>query len=273
MNNITIIIPIHQYTNETCNLLIDALKSVGDDKNVIISTVSEIATDLFNLINENNFTNNVTIITDDASENSKSDFATLVNYGVNNVTTDWFSILEFDDTYTNIWWDNVKKYIEYMPSCSVFLPLTELTEFGSNKFIGYGNEAPWATSFSNEVGYIDNDCLQEYFDFYLTGGVFNTKDWKNVGGLKPSIKLTFWYEFLLRLTNLNKKVYVIPKLGYKHYLNRPSSLYAIYNDTISEKEGNWWYELSRQEYFFKEDRNKVYTPIEDENNENNGDRI
>lgn len=275
MSNITIIIPVHEFTKDTEVLLVDAIKSVGEGKEIIISTVGSIATDIFNLVHDNDLSNGVTIVTDDTIEDPKSDFATLVNFGVNNVNTDWFSILEFDDTYTNIWWKNVEKYIEYMPSCSVFLPLSELTEFGTNKFIGYGNEAPWATSFSNEVGYIDNDCLQEYFDFYLTGGVFNTKDWKNAGGLKPSMKLTFWYEFLLRLTNLNKKVYVIPKLGYKHYLNRPSSLYAIYNDTISEKEGNWWYELSRQEYFFKEDRNKTYNPIEedDENvNINYGDR-
>ena len=90
----------------------------------------------------------------------------------------------------------------------MFLPLEELIDYNKNNFIGYGNEAPWASSFSNDIGYIDNDCLQQYFDFYLTGGVFNTEDWINQGGLKPSIKISFWYEFLLRITNNNKKVFV-----------------------------------------------------------------
>ena len=268
MNNLTVIIPVHQSNEDTNKMLVKAIRSVGDAP-IIISTTSDLTSDLFNWIHNNGLADNVTVIADNKSEASSNDFCTLVNYGVNEVTTDWFSILEFDDEYRNNWWDNIEKYISYMPACSVFLPLTELKNFNDNSFIGYGNEAPWATSFSNEVGYIDNDCLQEYFDFYLTGGVFNTKDWRTVGGLKSSMKLTFWYEFLLRLTNQNKKVYVIPKLGYTHYLNRPNSIYELYNNTIDEKEGNWWYELARQEYFFKDDRKKSYQLNNEDNNGEN----
>ena len=270
-NNLTVIIPVHKCNEDVNNLLLESVRSVGEMP-ILISTTPDLVSDLFNMMHDNGFGDQVTVISDSASETINNDFCSLVNYGVSHVNTEWFSILEFDDVYRSNWWDNIDKYIEYMPSCSVFLPLTELKDFRNMSFIGYGNEAPWATSFSNEVGYIDNDCLQEYFDFYLTGGVYNTKDWKNVGGLKSSIKLTFWYEFLLRLTNQNKKVYVIPKLGYTHYLNRPNSIYEVYNNTIDEKEGNWWYELARQEYFFKEDRNKTYTPnINDD--DNNGDNI
>lgn len=268
MNNLTVIIPVHESTEMSNKMLANAVRSVGNFP-IIISTTEDIVSDIFNYLNDNNVAQNVTVISDSASDNVLSDFCTLVNYGVSQVTTDWFSILEFDDEYRNNWWDNVEKYIAYMPSCSVFLPLTELKNFADNSFIGYGNEAPWATSFSNEVGYIDNDCLQEYFDFYMTGGVFNTKDWKASGGLKVSMKLTFWYEFLLRLTNQNKKVYVIPKLGYTHNLNRPNSIYELYNNTIDEKEGNWWYELARQEYFFKDDRKKVYQPNHEDNDGEN----
>ena len=102
----------------------------------------------------------------------------------------------------------------------------------------------------------------EYFDFYLTGGVYRTSDWIECGGLKPSIKLTFWYEYLLRATNKGQKVYVIPKLGYKHYLNRPQSLLDIYTHTVDEKESKWWYDLSKEEFIHKEDRNKTYDPNE-----------
>ena len=146
------------------------------------------------------------------------------------------------------------------------MPLEELIDYDKNTFIGYGNEAPWATSFSNEVGHIDNDCLQQYFDFYMTGSVFNTEDWNNFGGLKPSIKISFWYEFLLRYTNKGKKVFVIPKLGYKHYVNRPDSIYDVYSKTIDEKESAWWFELAKQESLYKEDRNKTY-----ENNDEKGE--
>jgi hypothetical protein len=39
---------------------------------------------------------------------------------------------------------------------------------------------------------------------------------KTIGGYKPSIKLTFNYEFLLRFTNTGRNIMVIPKMGYKH---------------------------------------------------------
>ena len=166
--------------------------------------------------------------------------------------------MEFDDEFTDIWFKNVDEYIESDPDVSVFLPLTELIDFNDKKFIGYGNEAPWATSFSEEIGVIDNDCLQQYFDFNLTGSIFNVKDWNYCGGLKNSMKLVFWYEFLLRATHLGKKIMVIPKLGYKHYVDRENSLFEGYRNTIDEKESEWWFETAKKESFYQKDRNKTY---------------
>lgn len=250
-----VIVPLHEYDDNVKTLLKRALASVPEDVVVGISTTAKI---------QETYEKDILSIAEEVGANvgivgwgEESDFCTLVNK-MADTAHEWFTILEYDDEFTETWLSNVKKYIEYNPECSVFLPLEELIDFNSGKFIGYGNEAPWATSFSNEIGWIDHECLQQYFDFYLTGGVFNIKDWRNVGGLKSSIKLTFWYEFLLRLTNNGKKVFVIPKLGYKHYVNRPNSLYDQYGNTVTEKESNWWYELSRQEYFFKEDRKKTY---------------
>ena len=100
--------------------------------------------------------------------------------------------------------------------------------------------------------------MQNFFDFYLTGGVFNTDDWSEIGGLKESMKITFWYEFLLRATDKGKKVYVIPKVGYNHYLGRKDSLLDIYQNTINLDESKWWFDLARKEYHFKEDRKKTY---------------
>ena len=34
-------------------------------------------------------------------------FCSKVNYGVENCKTEWFSLLEFDDEYSPIWFDNV----------------------------------------------------------------------------------------------------------------------------------------------------------------------
>lgn len=250
--DITIIIPLHEFSSEVKEMLTSALKTVPSEYKVVISTSEKVMGKVEGL---DEF-NNVTFIT--KSKSKVVDFASLVNFAVESIDTKWFSILEYDDVYTDIWFRNVEKYMEFYPENSVFLPLTDLVEWGENKFVGYGNEAPWASSFSNEIGYIDNECLQDFFDFYMTGGVYNTEDWKNVGGLKPSIKLTFWYEFLLRLTQKGKKVMVVPKVGYIHIVNRPNSIYMSYKENMTQEESAWWFNLAKQECFFKEDRKKTY---------------
>ena len=260
MKDITVIIPLHKFDETIKPLLERAIKSIPKDLLVSISCgVNVNEKELYYL---NDIFEGIEI-TVPIEKDEKDDFCTLVNRKVEEIGTKWFTILEFDDIYTDIWFKNVDEYMKYYPETTVFLPLEEITDFNSNKFISYGNEAPWATSFSNEEGVIDNDCLQQFFDFYLTGGIFNTSDWLECGGLKPSIKLTFWYEFLLRITNMNKRVFVIPKLGYKHFVNRKESLISQYQETITEEESEKWFELAKQECLFKEDRNKTY----EENNE------
>lgn len=248
--DITVIIPLHVYDDEAKTLLETAINSVPNGYPLMIACSSEVAAHL------NDFTRSVSVV--DCGD--ESSFASLVNMAVNVLKTTWFSILEYDDTYTKIYFDEVENYVSHYPEVSVFGVLEDLTDFNTKKFIGYGNEATWASSFSNEMGYIDNDCLQEFFDFYLTGSLFNAKDWAAVGGLKPSIKVTFWYEFLLRLTDKNKKVFIIPKVGYNHMVDRQGSLYAQYRDNMSEEETKWWFDLAKQEYFYTKDRNKVYEP-------------
>lgn len=259
MKEISIIIPIHEYNEEVKTLMTRAIESVPNDYYIFISTISDLKEN-FNWVFE--LRDNIEITIND--NDNKSDFCTLVNNVVMRLGTKWFSILEFDDEFTKIWFENVEYEMKYKPEVSVFLPLEELIDFSTNKFIGYGNEAPWATSFSEEIGYIDNESLQQYFDFYLTGGIYNADDWRSQGGLKPSMKLTFWYEFLLRITKNGKKVYVVPKLGLVHYVDRENSLYDIYRKSIDEEESNWWFENAQKECYYLKDRNKVYEKGEGE---------
>ena len=251
--NILVVIPLHEFNENVEQMLKNAVNSVPSEYDVHISTTNSVYEEygehILNLFSDRNLSIYYN------SENENSDFCTLVNNSLDK-DSEWFSILEYDDTFNANWFSNVETYIDYKPDVSVFLPLTELIDYSNGNFIGYGNEAPWASSFSDEIGVIDNECIQQYFDFYMTGGVYNTKDFKDVGGLKPSIKLTFCYDFLLRITNNNKKVYVIPKLGYNHLLNRENSLYDYYQKNISEEEGKFWLDLARQDYFYKTERSK-----------------
>ena len=262
MKELVVIIPMHEFGKENIELLNKAVDSVPEEIKVVLSHSKNLDKRKLKGINER-----VSFV----AESEGDSFAELVNAAVDAVANDfkWFSILEFDDTYTPIWLDNAKKYIDFMPDVSVFMYLEDITDFTNGKYIGFGNEASWASSFSNEIGYIDNDCLQNYFDFYLTGSIFNTADWKELGGLKPQIKLTFWYEWLLRATNKGKKVFVIPKVGYNHALGRSGSLVEIYKESIGQEETQFLFDLAKREYFYhpsveREASKFVYKPQEDE---------
>ena len=258
MKELVVIIPMNEFGKENIELLNKAVESVPSELNVLLSVPN--GTDGKKL---KGISDRLGVV----SESEGSSFAELVNAAINTIEEKWFSILEFDDTYTPIWYDNAKKYIEFMPSTSVFMYLEDITDFNDGKYIGFGNEAAWASAFSNEIGFIDNDCLQNYFDFYMTGSIFNTADWKEVGGLKPSIKITFWYEWLLRATNKNKTVYVIPKVGYNHKLGRKGSLIETYKSTTDQEETQWWFDLAKREMYYKKDRKKEYKKEEPEKEE------
>lgn len=197
-------------------------------------------------------------------QNDETDFPSQINFAVDNCKTKYFSVLEFDDVYTPIWFDNVQKQIDMNLGISVFLPLTELldyskkTEEKDEEPVGYVNEAVWASSFSDNIGYLDLESLKVYMEFNTTGGIFNREDFISVGKLKSSMKLTFWYEYLLRAVNNGKKIYVIPKVGYRHHILRDDSLSDFYSKNMSTEEADFWVELAKKEYLFKKDRNKKY---------------
>ena len=50
-------------------------------------------------------------------------FANQVNRGVEISKSNWCSIMEFDDEYSNIWFKNAKKYMDIYSDVDVFLPI------------------------------------------------------------------------------------------------------------------------------------------------------
>ena len=247
MKDLVVIIPLHEYNKDVEKLLSKAVASVPNDIEIRLSCKNGLGEDL-----KKKYGKAKNIVIKEVMPDWPTDFASLVNSAVSD--SKWFSILEYDDEYTPIWFDNFKKYADFYPDISVFVPMEDLVDATDDKFAGIGNEAPWASSFSNEIGYIDNDCLQNFFDFYMTGAIFNTADWKEVGGLKSSVKLTFWYEWLLRATYKGKKIFVIPKVGYIHLLGRKGSIIDTYKETIDEKESDFWVSVAKKDYFYKDER-------------------
>ena len=257
MKKITIIIPVDKYDDTVKEMLRAAIRSSNEtSKNTPADLMYVGPKEVLDKIQEDNGIEVGSIYV----ENENTWFSAQINAAVKEVKTDYFSILEYDDEYTPIWFDNVAKYIETGDDIAVYLPLTEVFDYQHKEQgpIGYVNEAVWASSFSEKLGYFDNECLQDYLIFNTTGGVFRTKDFIEVGGLKESMKLSFWYEFLLRAINKGKNVFVIPKVGYFHTVNRNDSLATQYAQTMSDRESEFWVELARKEYLYKTDRKKTY---------------
>jgi hypothetical protein len=185
-----------------------------------------------------------------------------VNYGIKNAKGKWISLFEFDDEYSSIWFKNVKTYTEAYPEIQMFLPVVVETD-NKGVFAGFTNEATFAANFTQEVGFLTNDTLQNYQNFQTAGSVFKKEIIEDFGGFKPSIKLTFIYEFLLRLTYNSVSIMTIPKLGYKHTNMREGSIFWNYKfgeSVMTEDEVKFWIQTAKREYFFVEDRAIKYEP-------------
>jgi hypothetical protein len=179
-----------------------------------------------------------------------------INYGIKNAKGIWVSLFEFDDEYSSIWFKNVKKYIDSYPQTQIFLPVVVETD-EKGVFAGFTNEATFAANFSQEMGFLSNETLQEYQNFQTSGCVIKKSVIEDFGGFKSSIKLTYVYEFLLRLTYNSVSIMTIPKLGYKHSNMREGSIFWNYkfgDQKMLEDEVKFWIQTAKKEFFFVDDR-------------------
>jgi hypothetical protein len=256
--NISIILPVHELNEDTKKLFSNAVQSskeqiVRADELIIVAPKGSEVVTYLKSFDFGDYKNSVVI----AENDGETDFASQVNYGVNVCKSEWFSILELDDEYAKIWFKNVVTYRNAHPNVGIFMPI--IVDVNSdNQFIGFTNEAVWANSFSDELGMLDNNALLAYQNFNIDGMVIKKSVYEEFGGFKPSIKLTFIYEFLLRMTFKDVKVMVIPRFGYKHINQRLGSLFSKYKETMDPVEARWWLSTAKKEYYFPKDRKITY---------------
>lgn len=258
MNKITVIVPIHILTKNVENLLHNSINSVINNRKnseIDIKTLfvcpENIVTDLTNIMSGFKNLENYEILPNTSEQH---DYCSQINFAVSHIDDEWFSILEYDDVYSPYWFKSVKDYYYSRENVSLFLPINVQYEFDAPNIAQFCNEHVWANGFSETMGYIDFECLDNFYSFNLTGGIFNTNDFKKIGGFKPSIQVAFNYEFLLRLTHNKLKVFVVPKEGYTHILNREGSLLDRYYKEFDENAIKGWFDLAKCEYIYKEDR-------------------
>jgi len=256
--NISVILSVHELNEETKKLFNNAILSVAgqstlpDELIIVVPKGSE----AYEFMKSYDFGAIKSIVTI-AENEGETDFATQTNYGVSVAKSDWVSFLEYDDEYAAIWFKNVVKYREAHSDVEIFMPII-VDVNGDKEFIGFSNEAVWAHGFSDELGILDNNALLAYQNFSIDGVVMKKSLFQDFGGLKPSIKLTFVYEFLLRMTFKAVKTMVIPRFGYMHMNQRVGSLLASLKQTLNPNETKWWIAQAKKEYYFLKDRNTTY---------------
>lgn len=254
--SLSVILPIKSAKakdfDELFGKAINSLKEqkVDFEELVIVHTQEET---LITVLDNYDFGNiNVTKVLWDKEPN----YASQINYGVEQAKGTWVSLLEFDDEYSSIWFKNVKKYSESYPDVQMFLPVVvEVDDKGM--FAGFTNEATFAANFTQEMGFLTNETLQDYQNFQTAGSVIKKSVFEDFGGFKPSIKLTFVYEFLLRLSYNSVSIMTIPKLGYKHINMREGSIFWTYKNgenKMIDDEVKFWIQTAKKEYFFTDDR-------------------
>lgn len=264
--NISVIIPIHEYNDELSLLINKAVDSVIKQESIeelpkiILVFPTAIESEVKGLVESQIRKHQDKGIT---SENfylvnnfEKTDYQSQVNLAVDSVTTEYFSVLEFDDEYSNSYLKNGLKYIENYPEIDVFLTMMiEVNE--QNQGIKLTNETVWAQQFvgeNGEMGYLNANALKQYTDFKLSGAIIKKSEFQNLGGYKSNITLTFMYEFLLRALNNASKIFSIPKIGYKHLSTRAGSLFDTYLKEMPIDERKFWFETATKESNFINDR-------------------
>jgi hypothetical protein len=248
--NITVIIPVHEYNEKVEEYLDKAIESIAKQENtteapkVLIVCPADMG--------EIKAYEGVEVVLN----YGHSDYQGQVNCAVEKVETDYFSVLEFDDEYSTTYFNNAEKYTKAYPNIDVFLTMMiEVNE--RNEGIKLTNETVWAQQFvgeNGEMGYLNAAALKQYTDFKMSGAVIKKSEFKNIGGFKSNIKLTFMYEFLLRALNNACKIFSIPKIGYKHLASRENSLFDQYQKNMPIAERKFWFDTATNEANFTNDR-------------------
>ena len=257
MKNITVILPVHKLDDDYKEMLSNALSSVENfynDVKVSIVCPVELKNQLVDLSDKLE----IKIITNSGD----TGFCSQVNKGIEDCDTEWFTILEIDDEFKPIWLKSINEYVKIYPDISVFLPIVKDVNV-EGKFLSFTNESVWAYGFCERQGFLDNEVLLEFQNYQTSGGLYKTEVIKENGNFKDNIKLTFSYEFLLRLTHNGVRIMTVPKVGYPHVNLREDSLFWSYKNNedlkLSEKEVKFWLDSAKREFFFKNKRDTTYT--------------
>jgi len=188
-----------------------------------------------------------------------------------------FSIIEIGDAVGANWYSIANLYMQENEEIGFFLPMIKNWQNGG--LTGLMNEACWAEGIAEEAGNFDMNLLLRFNCANPLGGVYRVSELEEyseeVDGrflpMKESVKLSHYYEFFLRMIYNDVKMMTVPRIGYdfrvdegkefKHSSSKvPGNITTLPLDKggMSVDEASFWMEIAKKEYFFDDDRNKVY---------------
>jgi hypothetical protein len=254
---LTVIIPIHKINKTEIETLKAALQSLVEQTYKDFTTTFVISkkvkfSDIESVCKEQLQNLNFTYL---IKPDNKTNYQEMVNFGVENVSTPYFTILEFDDKFQTYWFEEWKKWKSELSSVDVFLPFIINLQMKNNKeqYAGLQNSIAQAQGVMEKRGYLNLDSIKKQKVADLTGGIFKTSNFIDVGKLKENIQHYFNYELLLRLLKHGQEIFVIPKVGILHMNFRKNSYSEAFikgseSGTIDKKK---WYDIALQEYLFR----------------------
>lgn len=258
MKNITVILPVHKLDDLYHEMLSKAVESVEqffDDVKLVIVAPKDVVENITSKGLSDKLDINI------VTNSGDTGFCSQVNLGIENCDTEWFSILEIDDELTGNWLRPFLQYKEVHSDVDVFLPIVKDVDT-EGKLLNLTNESVWAYGFTETQGVLENEVLLDYQNYQTSGGFYKTEVIKENGQFKDNIKLTFSYEFLLRLTHNGVKIMSIPQIGYRHVNFREDSLFWSYKNDEKSKlatnEATFWLDTAKKEFFFKNKRDVAY---------------
>lgn len=218
---------------------------------------------------------NLSVLKTEVSSFSKV-FNDLFNIALEN-EYEAFSVMEAGDAVGANWYNIANTYMQENEEVGFFLPMTKNWQNGA--LSGLMNEACWAEGISEEAGKFDMNLLLRYNCANPLGGVYRVSELEEYSEekdgrffpMKESFKVSHYYEFFLRMIYNDVKMMTVPRIGYEFRVNPverfshssskiPGNIATLSPEKggISPEELSYWMDLSKKEYFFDEDRNKVY---------------
>ena len=239
MEKVTYIIPIHVVDDEAKQYMTKAftslasLKGAEDSEVFLVGELDAIsqAQKLFIEVAGGDNKQISTLIPTDENDLFKK-----INLAVSKCKTTYFSLLEFDDEYYPYWNTVAQRYTK--DDYTIIMPISEIVT-PSGETAGLANEIAWDAAFvdSGDLGSIKVPDLLIFKGFIPSGSYIKTKDFNKLGGLKPELKIAAWYEYLLNAANSGKKIFIAPRIGYRHTVLRNGSYMTNISKEITQEEG------------------------------------